>query len=95
MWRRREDLLNESLSLSYLPAEIGIGFLSPERDAPSVSPSSNFVLCNFCVTSSAPSDARPGIIWYEDDYIYSMYQLKVDVDKLNAVKVVVSWRFER
>ena len=24
-----------------------------------------------------------------------MYQLKVDVDKLNAVKVVVSWRFER
>ena len=60
MWRRREDLLNESLSLSYLPAEIGIGFLSPERDAPSVSPSSNFVLCNFCVTSSAPSEARSG-----------------------------------
>ena len=24
-----------------------------------------------------------------------MYQLKVDVDKLNAVKVVVNWRFER
>ena len=22
-------------------------------------------------------------------------QLKVDVDKLNAVKVIVSWRFER
>ena len=24
-----------------------------------------------------------------------MYQLKVDVDKLNAVKVVLNWRFER
>ena len=23
-----------------------------------------------------------------------MYQLKVDVDKLNAVKVVLNWRFE-
>ena len=25
----------------------------------------------------------------------TMYQLKVDVDKLNAVKVVVNWRFGR
>ena len=29
------------------------------------------------------------------DITYIMYQPKVDVDKLNAVKVVVSWRFER